>query len=283
MDAAKKGADALEANKPLEALVEYTRALIEHPSSPDYHIQRSIAFTRAGKHELALQDSDSALHFGHQRSKRESIQAAQHRRVVALYNLGRYGDAKHLLDSMQKWVNPTGQNKETMQFNMWQTKVTNKLKTATDQQKTVTVEETPKLHLPTEKVRVNNFKRQIKSDGTYNFDWENEPETVPSLAATNTTSKQPEPTPTISPTPGGKIRHEWYQNNQSVIVTIYAKGVSKEKAEIDIQDDSVGSPNLSRSPALTNSDHSLLPRPHKPNHHIFNHLRPSFRPHQCLK
>lgn len=36
-----------------------------------------------------------------------------------------------------------------------------------------------------------------------------------------------------------KIRHEWYQNAQSITLTIYAKGVSKDTADIEIHDDSI--------------------------------------------
>ncbi|KAI1964032.1 Cochaperone protein [Ophidiomyces ophidiicola] len=36
-----------------------------------------------------------------------------------------------------------------------------------------------------------------------------------------------------------KYRHEWYQNHDTVVVTLYAKGVPKDKAEIEIQERSL--------------------------------------------
>ena len=36
-----------------------------------------------------------------------------------------------------------------------------------------------------------------------------------------------------------KIRHEWYQNNSHVIVTIFAKSVKKENLEVNIHNKSV--------------------------------------------
>ena len=40
-------------------------------------------------------------------------------------------------------------------------------------------------------------------------------------------------------TPASKIRHEWYQTADSVVVTLLARGVPKDKATIDIQPHSV--------------------------------------------
>ena len=238
MDQAKKGAAFLEANKALEAVSAYTKALFEHPSSPDYWTQRSVAFTRLSppRHDLALQDAEKAVLYAHQRSKRPNIQAAQHRRAVSLYNLGRYSDAKFVLESMRPWVG-TEDKKGTMQIDMWMSKVDNKLKTATDERKTVTVEEKPTIKLPTEKERVAILRRQIKSDGSYNFDWESEAPPAPAATVAEVTKESV--TTTTLPARSTKIRHEWYQNAQSVIVTLYAKGVAKDQADFDIQDDSV--------------------------------------------
>ena len=219
MDHASKGAGALEAGHPLDAVSAYTKALIEHPTSPDYHIQRSAAFTRLTppKHDLALQDADKGVLCGHQRSKRASIQAAQHRRVVSLYHLGRYADAKHILEVMQPWVGKEDK-KGQMQIDMWMSKVNNKLKAATEEQ-TVTVEEKPKIDLPSVPEMTKLLKRQIKPDGSYNFDWESEEAPVaPTATVDDSATTQPgastSSTSAATSTSTGKIRHEWYQNAQ---------------------------------------------------------------------
>jgi suppressor of G2 allele of SKP1 len=245
MNFALNGAASLEANKPAEAVAAYTKALIEHPTSPDYYIQRSTAFTRVSppRHDLALQDAEKAVLYAYQRSKRNSIQAAQHRRVVSLYNLGRYADAKHILETMRGWVKEDDK-KGKMQVDMWTAKAENKLKTATDEQKVFIVEEKPSIQLPTEKERLNLLKRQIHIDGTYNFDWEKRgPSATPeAVDADKSVSEAENGTPIHSNTSSpstGKIRHEWYQNAHSVIITLYAKGVPKDKTQIDIQEDAV--------------------------------------------
>ena len=48
-----------------------------------------------------------------------------------------------------------------------------------------------------------------------------------------------EPTPATVQTPPSKIRHDWYQNNTTITVTLMAKGIPKDKAQIDIQSQSL--------------------------------------------
>lgn len=246
MEHAKIGAAAL-ASDPKTAVEAYTKALIEHPTSPDYFIQRAISFARLKppRHDLALQDAEYGVLCGQKRGKRDKIQAAQQRRVVALYNLERYADAKLVLESMKRW-RPTNVKSQEMEHNMWETKINNKLKT-TAQEATAT--EYPSMALPDEKAIKKILQKQLKKDGTYNYDGEDidvgmedtDSTPAPDLEQTSTAAPATQPTPTASTSaaPPHKIRHEWYQNSQNVIVTIYAKGVHKEKAEIEIQEDSV--------------------------------------------
>ena len=241
MDQAAKGLAALEAKNPSEALSYYTKALIEHPTSPDYFVQRSTAFTRLSppRHDLALQDAERAVLYAHQRSKRDKIQAAQHRRAVSLYSLGRYADSKHVLESMKKWLKDDDK-KGLMQIDMWLAKSNNRLKDL-EQEQTVTVEEKPTIELPREKDRVNILKRQLKPGSSYNFDWESESNdtAMPDVPPTAMAPQLHSDIPTTTSSAPSKIRHEWYQNADSVIVTLYAKAVPKDKAEVDIQTDSM--------------------------------------------
>src|SRR5665213_2418731 len=112
MNHAKRGADALEASDGPGALSSFTKALIEHPTSPDYFIQRSTAFTRLKppRYDLALNDANLAVLLAQKRASREKIQAAQQRRVVALFGLKQYGDAAFVLQSMEKWRPNTPDN-----------------------------------------------------------------------------------------------------------------------------------------------------------------------------
>lgn len=282
MEHAARGAKALDASDALTAVAAYTQALIQHPTSPDYFVRRSTAFNRLKppRNDLALKDAEFAVLLGQKRAKREKIQAGQQRRVIALFGLGRYGDASFLLETMLKWRSQ--EKKDKMEGDIWKAKIDQKLKalSAEDENKKVTVKEYPDIELPSETDLIKLLKSQLKADGTYRFEGEedivmeeataSEPknksrssettapetkteavgdgvrlptdempirdtkvDTVQSHSTTTASAPIPEPT-TLT-----KIRHEWYQNAQSVNLTIYAKGVQKDQAEVDIRADSV--------------------------------------------
>lgn len=282
MEHADRGAKALDASDALTAVAAYTQALIQHPSSPDYFVRRSTAFNRLKppRNDLALKDAEVAVLLGQKRAKREKIQAGQQRRVIALFGLGRYGDAAFLLNTMLRWR--TSEKKDKMEGDIWKAKIEQKLKAlpAEDERRQVTVEEYPDIELPSEKDLVKMLKSQLKADGTFRFDGEeetasadttgqevNEIKEAPKLASSETktevvgdqvrlsteempiseskveTSRSNATTTASAPIPQPatltKIRHEWYQNSQSVNITIYAKGVQKDQAELEIREDSV--------------------------------------------
>ena len=257
MDHAARGKAAL-ATSPADgpkALVEYTRALLEHPHSADYFAERSKAFTRLSpaRYDLALQDAEYAVLIGHKLGRRAKIQSGQQRRVVALYGLGRYQDAGFLLKTMEKWRSKgqdalPGASKEKTNSNnpdqaeghIWRSKIDMKMSKMTEEEKAnIAVKEFPEVDLPGEPDMRQKLQGQLNQDGTYNFEGNAEPKQVPKVTRSSTASPTaPTSTSTTSSAPA-TIRHEWYQNTQSVILTIYAKGVSKDKTHIDIQDDSL--------------------------------------------
>ena len=283
MDHAARGAAALSNSDGLDAVSAFTKALIQHPTSPDYFIQRSTAFTRlkaphGPRYDFSLKDAEFAVLLSQRRAKREKIQAGQQRRVVALFGLGRYGDANFVLGTMQKWR--TSEKKDKMEGDIWKAKIEQKMKGLPDhdEKKHVTAKEYPGVELPSEKELKAMLQHQLKADGTFRFNGEQDEEQIsgstgiqrenlPKLnpaegkteiqsngayiataempvSGTNDDIAPPKSTTTASalvPAPAtlSKIRHEWYQNAQTVTVTIYAKGVKKDKAEIDIQEDSV--------------------------------------------
>lgn len=245
MDHATRGAKALAASDAVTAVEAYTKALIEHPTSPDYFIQRSIALIRVkpARYDQALQDAEFGVICGRKRGKRDKIQAAQQRRVVCLYNLARYADAKLILDGMKKW-RPSNSKPQEMEHNMWEAKINGKLKTMPQDP---SVEEYPDESLFDEKSVKKLLQSQLKKDGSFNYDGEDVNGTsLPEPAAVSLTKPGDSSSiPASSNTPvdvavaAPKIRHEWYQNNQNILITIYAKGVSKDKIEVDIEEDSV--------------------------------------------
>jgi len=276
MEHANRGAKALTEGDPATAVVEYTKALIDHPTSPDYFTQRSIAFSRLkpARHDLSLQDAEYGVLCGQKRGKRDKIQAAQHRRVVALYNLEKYADAKVVIDSMKRW-RPSNSKPQTMEHDMWSAKIDNKLKINAQQP---TAAEYPSTPLPDDKALKKTLQKQLKKDGTFNFDGEEQDDAPVSSTTASTTAQNvatASSTPaTTTPAPQ-KIRHEWYQNSQNVIITIYAKGVQKDKTEVDIEEDlvSISFPHpsdLSSSFSLSLDPLSALIDPSRSKHQVMS-------------
>ena len=300
MDDAARGAAALSTD-PLLAISCYTKALIEHPTSPDYYIQRSIAFTRlktpySPRYDLALEDAELAVLLAQKRAKREKIQAAQQRRVVALFGLHRYGDAAMVLETMVKW-RAKDNKKDQMEGDMWKTKIEQRIKAldSDDESLNVTCKEYPPMDIPSEAELKEALQAELGKDGLYKFTTDQEGEVdsstesrrnsevpevpdshmgnvtqitsdgadhesdsipptdikversasishtplSPSIPADNHSGRRGSAAATArSPIPS-KIRHEWYQNPQAVYLTIYAKGVPKDKTNIEITEDSV--------------------------------------------
>lgn len=102
MDQAARGKKALDAKMYDEAITEFTAALQSSPTSPAYLIQRSVAYQRAGKYEAALADANEAVINAVKRAKREQIVEGQFRRGVALWSLGRYGDAEFVFSVVKR-------------------------------------------------------------------------------------------------------------------------------------------------------------------------------------
>jgi suppressor of G2 allele of SKP1 len=211
------GQKALEAKDYSGAIKHYTEAL-KFSNSPLWLTQRSTAYQREGAHELALHDAEDAVLSAISRGKRELIAAAQMRRAIALYSLGRYGDARLCFT----WVRKL--NEKEKGLGMWQAKVVaefDKLDEEADGRKTTIKEVPDKMdRAPNE----TEFKANTIS--------EKAPATITKLPVGVTTGSSS--TTTLAQTPKDKIRHEWYQSSSNVTITIFAKNVPKDKADIQI-------------------------------------------------
>ncbi|PTU20992.1 hypothetical protein P175DRAFT_0479539 [Aspergillus ochraceoroseus IBT 24754] len=284
MNAASQGDTALANSDFVNAIQHYTRALVELPRAPAYYIKRSTAYTRlkpgdGGPDILgALQDAEIAVVLARERAKRDLILSAQMRRAVALYQLGRYGDAGFLFGLLEakvssgagagaggagagaggdagdkvkevmKGAGGAGQTKGVAQeLPIWLIKVKGKLAKLEegDEARTVTVGEVPEgVKVPTEKelklqleslragkiVGVGGGQVQTSATGQ---------EAKRELDEASAGASDEKNTPGTAPAVPEKIRHEWYQSNDSVVVTLYAKGVPKESVDVELKGDSV--------------------------------------------
>ena len=244
MDHATRGAAALSSSNFPSAINYYTAAISSNSQAVDYYIKRSTAYTRTSPadHPSALKDAETAVVLAHKRGKRELIAQAQLRRGIALFGLEKWADAEQCFGWVKK-LNP----KETSLL-IWEKKVEGKLKTCEtgDTGAVVTVTELPEVEVPKlETVQKSEKQAEMTPDETSTTHG-------PTVNETAAVKKEEG-----VQTPASKIRHEWYQTAENVIVTLFAKGVPKDKATVEIQRQSLAI----IFPLSTGSDYDLSLEP----------------------
>lgn len=287
MDYAQKGAKALGSSDFAAAIKCYTKALAVNPYAADYYVKRSTAYSRVipadggPKLREALHDAEMAVALGIQRARREQILAGQMRRAIVLYQSERYGDAQYIFQVVRSKVGeedpenrkdaldaaiasrgyaPTSQDTKTrQQLQIWEIKIKPQLAKLdpTDERAKVTVKETPDIVVPTQDELREIHCAQIQDGVVTSSAKSNEQPSSTTQAnedlATEAKPAQMSKTPPAAPLPSNtpsRTRHEWYQSNDSVVITIYAKGIPKDKADVDIQETSVRDPSAIYSPIL---------------------------------
>lgn len=206
---AARGKELIEAGKYQEAIEPLTTALKESPTSPNYLTLRALAYQRSQQYPEALADAEAAVAYAHKRAKKELILDAQIRRGIALHSLGRYGDARFVFDIVSRM------NSEAKDIKLWVPRNDKKIEALgkDHEQVKVTVKEVPDI-------------QETKSEESH--------EPTPATAAASTPAPaRPQQTPVE------KIRHDWYQNNQSIYITLLAKGVPADKTQVDITERSL--------------------------------------------
>ncbi|QDS68656.1 hypothetical protein FKW77_001940 [Venturia effusa] len=216
-DCVKRGEAALDQQKFEEAVKEFTKAISNFPRSVDYHLKRSAAYSRSSppQYDAALKDVNHAIRLAIDRAKRELIAQAQLRRAILLFNMGQYADADFVLGLVRQL------DEKNKTLPIWQSKIDTKLKAIAedDEKRVVTVKEIP--------------------------DEEKEEEKEETASAPVAAPKPP------VQTPASQIKHDFYQNSESVTFTLLAKGVPEDKAEIEIEENMVSI----TFPTLTGTDY----------------------------
>lgn len=215
---AARGKHLMGEKKFEEAVVAFTAALKESPTSPVYLTQRASAYQKNKQYTEALADVNAAVVHAHKRAKRELIIDAQLRRATILYNLERYGDARAILDIVKRM------NKDVKEVGTWSVMIANKVQKLGEGHESmqVTVKEIPELDH--EALKVGTSGPTTSS--------------IEGAASASASASTPTPAPATQ-TPADKIRHDWYQNNQNIYLTLLAKGVPQDKTQVDITERSM--------------------------------------------
>ncbi|KAJ6186062.1 hypothetical protein N7519_007363 [Penicillium mononematosum] len=276
MNSAAQGDTAsAESNYPI-AIEHYTRALSELPRAPAYYISRSTAYSRlkpengGPNYQAALNDAEIALQLAKERGNRELIISAQMRRAVSLYQLERYGDAEFVFGIIAEktksqkvpenkseqvqaamggpgsgWGGP--RNNYRAQMPIWTAKLQRKLAELPkdDPKRAVSIAEFPSsIHVPTAdevKAQLTGLSAGLSAGNNVGAapasQQTEQPSEAEAILASRLQSSNTSATAT-SITPD-KVRHEWYQSRDSVVVTLYVKGISKDNVAVDLKEDLV--------------------------------------------
>ncbi|RAK94319.1 CS-domain-containing protein [Aspergillus costaricaensis CBS 115574] len=267
MNAASLGDTALQSSDPTTATLHYTTALLTHPRSPSYFIKRSTAFSRlkpTPNLPAALRDAESAVLLARERGKRELIVEAQMRRAIVLFLMGRYVAAEGVVGVVERMVGLDKEgNKEEVEdkeekvmramggasggagkgveaeVRIWGAKIRAKVRGSGGDGDEV--EEVPvgvkvpgekELRAQLEELRGGSKIAAVGEEGQKVEDKaEKEQQEEEEKAEVKETQQQQQQQQV-------KVRHEWYQSGETVVVTLYVKGVPKDKVAIELKEDS---------------------------------------------
>ncbi|KAF3941072.1 hypothetical protein ABW19_dt0205285 [Dactylella cylindrospora] len=238
---AAKGAAALSSQDYPTAIDFYTKALVSSPTSVDYHIKRSTAYQRSGNYTSALADAELAAVLAQRRGNRELLSSAQLRRGISLLLLERYGDAGVCF----RWAEKYNVNDKSIGF--WQKKLEMELNKVEedDLRREVMVKEFPDVEIPkpapTKKAAppeppVGGGRIEELPD---DYEEPSKQDKGKGKAVEEPKKAEPAPAPKGVTTPADKIRHEWYQTNNNVTISIFVKGVPKDETTVELEDRSL--------------------------------------------
>ncbi|OOF94416.1 hypothetical protein ASPCADRAFT_208916 [Aspergillus carbonarius ITEM 5010] len=267
MNAASLGDASLAATDYHTALIHYTTALLTHPRSPAYYIKRSTAFSRlkpTPNLAFALSDAETAVVLARERGKRELIVSAQMRRGIVLFLMGRYADAGLLFRRVEEMIGLKGEgqgeeDKEEKlrsamsgggggggnkgveaEVRIWSAKVKGKI--SAGEVGEVRIKEVPEgVKVPGEgelKAQLEMLKGgkvDVGGEGEGNGQEkkvEEQKAEEKKMKKVEASQQQAKVQPAVE-----KVRHEWYQSTERVVVTLYVKGVPKNKVDVEFKED----------------------------------------------
>lgn len=201
---AKGDASAKESDF-LSAISAYTAALKENPQAFQAYIKRSTAYSKCQNHDAAKKDISEAFQIAENRGRRDD-------KALCHFKLGlinyKEKDYKPALKNFEK-AKELGCSEPTLE--LWKNKLDYEVK------------KNPAL---LQKDEIDEFDIQQENKST------NEPEDKAKSTSIDVVNK-------VAPLKI-KIRDDWYQTNNAVIITIYAKGVKEESLSIQFSERSVG-------------------------------------------
>ncbi|EMR10195.1 hypothetical protein PNEG_01468 [Pneumocystis murina B123] len=209
-DLAKQAEKYTELKEYSNAIEALTRALKEIPTSIDYHIKRSTAHHCNKQYKEALKDAEAAVYLAHLKGKREQKGLAQLRRGITLFQLGQLGNSYFALKKAEEAI------PDNNMLASWLLKAKIALENV-EGEKECTILEKPDLKdldhfLQTEIKKIEVVELPVETNIQKMSLHEKEKQT---------------------------IRHEWYQNDDTVTIILYAKSVDKNTLKKEFKEKSL--------------------------------------------
>jgi len=222
-DLAALAQKAMNAKDYTTAVTQLTAALKTNPNNPNpvWLIQRSTAYQRLSQHDLALIDAENAVVAGRARGKRDLMGTAQFRRGISLHALKRYGDARLCFN----WATKMNDKEKGVTMWMAKTKADYDIAEAEDPTSAAiakTVKEIPDKH--------EDVNQDIAKDGKGNQTAASQSQGKQTAAAASAAVGQ------AQTTAKEKIRTEFFQSPTTVTISIFAKGIPKDRTEVIIEE-----------------------------------------------
>ncbi|KTW29813.1 hypothetical protein T552_01018 [Pneumocystis carinii B80] len=209
-DLAKQAEKYTELKDYSNAIEALTRALKEIPTSIDYHIKRSTAYHCNKQYEEALKDAEAAVYLADLKGKREQKGLGQLRRGITLFRQGQPENSYFALRKAEECI------PNNNMLASWLLKVKMAIEKV-ECEKECTIREIPCL-----RDLDNILQAEIEKI-----------QSVEVQSEINTEKKS------VNEKEKSNIRYEWYQNDDTVTITLYAKSVDKNTLKKEFKERSL--------------------------------------------
>ncbi|CAI5759015.1 unnamed protein product [Candida verbasci] len=203
----KKGDDLIKSKDYLGAIQSYSDAIKQNPSALNAFLKRSTAYQKLSNYGKSKEDISTAFTIANERGKRNEI-------GLCYYKLGLiYFGEKKLKMALKQFDKASEYDCKEATLEMWKNKTKYDLETHPEWNVDEEGDDEEEKEEEEEDAQVEEVSQKVSSS---NFDEINK------IAPLNI-----------------KIREDWYQTNDEIIITIYAKGVNKDKLKIEFESKSV--------------------------------------------
>lgn len=244
-----KGDKLLEDKDYLGAIESYSAAINENPKAFKAYLKRAIAYQRFKNYDRAKTDVSEAFALAQERGKRQELAECYFRLGIIYYS------EKSLKLALINFKKAEAYGCQESALSTWILKAQTDVKKEDPDFKWEDSEEEPKKEA--EKAAISPPDHSTSAANPP----ESDPKEVKSTSIDTINKHAP-----LKP----KIRDDWYQTNDEVIITIYAKNVNPDTLSIEYHDSSVSVlfPNGAGSEYNYNLDPLYSPIDPRASHHV---------------